>query len=190
MRDKESTTTYAQAELDRSLEREIASLWQSDEVSRMKPTPQNEAERGTLVVETVLWEALPLYLRKLNSTMESTLGKSLPLTSTPIIVSSWMGGDRDGNGFVTPEVTREVCLKQRAQAAGLLRRDLSRLERELSIVECSDELRAIVGEDAREPYRAMLRPVRFDNSSSWAMAWCISLSCVQCAHSFLFSFGR
>jgi phosphoenolpyruvate carboxylase len=160
LREKKRTTSYAQTELDRALQREIASLWQSDEVSRSKPTPQNEAERGTLVVETVLWEALPSYLRKLSATMEATIGKSLPLTAEPLVFSSWMGGDRDGNPNVTPETTRIVCLKQRAQAAGLLARDLKRLQRELSIVECSDEFKAVVGDGAREPYRALLRPVR------------------------------
>jgi phosphoenolpyruvate carboxylase len=170
LRAKKLTTSYAQTELDRALEREIASLWQSDEVSRQKPSPQIEAERGTLVVETVLWEALPSYLRKLNATMESTIGKSLPLTAAPLIFSSWMGGDRDGNPNVTPETTREVCFKQRAQAAGLLERDLSRLERELSIVECSDELRAATGEETREPYREFLRPMikKLQNTQRWA----------------------
>lgn len=158
MREKSESTEYAQAELDLALYREISSLWQSDEVSRAKPTPQMEAERGTLVVENVLWEALPSYLRKLSSTMEATIGKSLPLDAAPILFSSWMGGDRDGNPNVTPSVTREVILKQRAQAAGLYARDLRRLERELSIQECTDELRAKVG-DAPEPYRAYIWPV-------------------------------
>ena len=152
-------TGFAQRELDRAMAREIASIWQSDEVSRAKPTPQNEADRGTLVIETVLWEALPNFLRKLNSMTESTLGKSLPLDAVPIKFSSWMGGDRDGNPNVTPEVTREVLLKQRAQAAGLFYNDLSRLHSELSIMECSDEIRAVVG-DAKEPYRALLSKVR------------------------------
>jgi phosphoenolpyruvate carboxylase len=144
--------------LDLDLQREISSLWQSDEVSRTKPTPQMEAERGTLVVENVLWEALPSYFRKLSATMEATIGKKLPLDAAPVIFSSWMGGDRDGNPNVTAAVTREVILKKRSQAAGLYARDLKRLERELTIQECSDELRAVVG-DASEPYRAMIWPV-------------------------------
>ena len=90
----------------------------------------------------------------------STLGKSVPLDATPVIFSSWMGGDRDGDPNVTPEVTREVILKQRAQAAGLLSRDLARLKNELSIMECSNEFRTVVGEDAHEPYRALLDKVR------------------------------
>jgi phosphoenolpyruvate carboxylase len=53
------STGYAQSELDKAMKREIASTWQTDEVAREKPTPQNEAERGTLVVETVLWRPFP-----------------------------------------------------------------------------------------------------------------------------------
>lgn len=187
-----SSPSYKQSELDRALQREIASLWQSDEVSRQKPTPQNEAERGTLVVESVLWEALPSFLRKLNATLESTLGpdKTLPLSSAPIIFSSWMGGDRDGNPNVTPETTREVCLKQRAQAAGLLSRDLSRLERELSITECSDEMRSVVGEDAREPYRSILQPVRKRHIIIWSSSTLFFSRFGGTALCFLFCFGK
>jgi phosphoenolpyruvate carboxylase len=155
---------YAQSELDRSLKREIASTWQTDEVAREKPTPQNEAERGTLVVETVLWEALPAFLRRLNSVTTKTIAKSLPLDASPVIFSSWMGGDRDGNPNVTPDVTREVCLKKRAQAAGLIKRDLIRLKSELSIMDCSLELKDIaldLGGDVStmEPYRTVLSKV-------------------------------
>lgn len=152
------TTPYQQAQLDDALNREIASIWQSDEVSRKKPRPQDEAERGTLVVETVLWEAVPEFFRKLDATMKASLGKGLPLEAAPIKFSSWMGGDRDGNPNVTPDVTREVCLMKRLKAATLFSKDIERLANELSITNCSDEMRAVVG-DAREPYRAYLTTV-------------------------------
>ena len=93
---------YAQSELDRALQREISLTWQTDEVAREKPTPQDEAERGTIVVETVLWEALPAFLRRLNFVTEKTIGKSLPLTASPVIFSSWMGGDRYVRKFGLP----------------------------------------------------------------------------------------
>lgn len=152
------TTTYQQAQLNDALNREIASIWQSDEVSRKKPTPQDEAERGTLVVETVLWEAVPSFLRKLDATMEAYLGKGLPLKSAPIRFSSWMGGDRDGNPNVTADVTREVCLRKRLKGASLFAKDIKTLANALSITNCSEEMRAVVG-DAREPYRAYLATV-------------------------------
>ena len=158
---------YIEKELDNSLEREIVSLWQSDEVSRVKPTPENEAERGTLVVETVLWDALPSFLRKLNFTLKEKIGRALPLESAPIIYSSWMGGDRDGNPNVLPTTTRTVCYTKRSKAAELFARDLQNLHKELSITNSSDDFKAAlmdkldVKEDElpREPYRAFLKPV-------------------------------
>lgn len=153
-------TPYEQQELNHAMEREIASIWQSDEVAREKPTPQDEAERGTLVVETVLWTAVPSFLRKLDSTMKAHLGKRLPLDAVPIKFASWMGGDRDGNSFVTPDVTREVCLMKRMKAAKLFQSDLKRLRNDLSIVHCSREMSDIVGDGVREPYREFLDKVR------------------------------
>lgn len=147
--------SFVRQQLNDALFREISAIWQSDEVSRLKPTPQFEAERGTLVVETVLWEAVPQFLRKLNSILKDSLGKELPLDAAPIKFSSWMGGDRDGNPNVTPNVTREVSSAKRAKAASLFARDLMVLKSELSITNCSEELRAVVG-NAREPYRDLL----------------------------------
>jgi phosphoenolpyruvate carboxylase len=67
-----------------------------------------------------------------------------------------MGGDRDGNPNVTPRVTYEACLLSRWIAADLYSREIDALIRELSLTECSAELRAQVG-DAPEPYRVLLR---------------------------------
>ncbi|CAJ1955521.1 unnamed protein product [Cylindrotheca closterium] len=161
--------SFLQAEYDKALWREVSSLWLSDEVSRAKPTPEDEAERGTLVIEAVLWDAVPLFLRKLNATTEEFLGKTLPLASKPIRFASWMGGDRDGNPNVKPDTTRKVCLRNRAKAASLFARDLEKLSKELSITKCSDELRGVVG-DVREPYRVFLKPMieKLHRTQAWA----------------------
>lgn len=168
-RDIGRTTPYQQDELNDALHREIASMWQSDEVSRAKPTPVDEAERGTMVVETVLWEAVPQFLRRLDATMEASLGKGLPLESAPIRFASWMGGDRDGNPNVTADVTREVCLAKRSKAASMFSKDVAKLHSELSITNCSDELRAVVG-TSPEPYRALLQPMikKLGLTKQWA----------------------
>jgi len=171
MRSSGPVSVYGESLLNDPLNREISAIWQSDEVSRRKPTPQMEAERSTLVIETVLWKAVPSFLRKLNATMKSVLGEEhgLPLDAAPIKFASWMGGDRDGNPNVTPDVTREVCLANRAKAARLFAADVKLAQSKLSITNCSEELRSIVG-DAREPYRAFFQPVieKLEMTAVWA----------------------
>eukprot|EP00978_Attheya_sp_CCMP212_P025037 scaffold79760_cov57-Attheya_sp.AAC.9 len=71
------------------LRRLVATLWSSDEIRRQKPTPQNEALGGIAVIESVLWEAVPAYLRKLDAQCYASLGRralsdSQPYASTTI----------------------------------------------------------------------------------------------------------
>jgi phosphoenolpyruvate carboxylase len=138
-------TPYEQSQLNNALYREISALWQSDEVSRIKPMPQFEAKHGELMVETVLWEAVPQFLCKLDATMKDSLRKGLPLDLAPIHFASWMGGDQDGNPNMMLDVTREVCLMKQYKAAKLFAKDIERLESELSITNCFDELQLMVG---------------------------------------------
>lgn len=115
------------------LQRIISSLWGMDEIRRTKPTPQKEAAGGLAILESVLWDAVPGYLRKLDAQCLASLGKRLPLDAVPIKFASWIGGDRDGNPNVTPRVTKEVVLHQRLRAARLLLTDLNELEAQTAI---------------------------------------------------------
>jgi phosphoenolpyruvate carboxylase len=124
---------YEQLRATYDLQRIISSAWGMDEIRRNKPTPQQEAAGGLAILETVLWQAVPNYLRKLDAQCYASLGKRLPLEVTPIKFASWIGGDRDGNPNVTPTVTREVVLHQRLRACRLYLQDLSELESQLAI---------------------------------------------------------
>jgi phosphoenolpyruvate carboxylase len=110
------------------------------------------------VIENSLWDAVPDFLRDFDTRLQVNYAISLPLDAKPVQFSSWMGGDRDGNPFVTSKVTRQVLLLARKRAAKLFAADIDRLQVELSMSACSIELRNQVG-DALEPYRALLRPL-------------------------------
>lgn len=71
-----------------------------------------------------------------------------------------MGGDRDGTPQVTTEVTREVLQLARWMACDLYLRDIERLLSRLSMSECNQELRDLVGTSSQEPYRYVLRILR------------------------------
>jgi phosphoenolpyruvate carboxylase len=67
-----------------------------------------------------------------------------------------MGGDRDGNPNTTHIVTRQVCALSRLKAAELFWAEIDELRRDLSMSKCNSALRLAAGEDAPEPYRALL----------------------------------
>ncbi len=137
----------------------IAEAWHTDEIRQQRPTAVDEARWGFAVIENSLWEALPRFLRSLDTSLDGATGNGLPLQASPIRIASWMGGDRDGNPNVTHEVTREVFMLGRWKAADLYLNDIGALRNELSMWQASDELRAVVG-DAREPYRQVLGELR------------------------------
>ena len=136
------------------LRREIATIWQTEEVRDRAVSPLDEVRSGLAVFEQTLWEALPRYMRQIDRAM----GAPLALDATPLRFGSWIGGDRDGNPNVTPEITRQAAWMARWVAADLYAREIDALRAELSIGAASDELRELVG-NAAEPYRALLRGV-------------------------------
>jgi len=141
-----------------ALRREIKSVWLTDDVIRKKPTPIEEARSGLSVIEQSLWKVIPDYCRHLDRAMQLRLGESLPLTQSPIVFSSWMGGDRDGNPYVTAEVTRDVCYLSRWMAFELYERDLKILADDLSIIVANVTLREHT-KGHREPYRAVIKEI-------------------------------
>ena len=138
----------------------ICSAWQTDEIRQNKPTPIDEAKWGFTTIEQTLWNAVPKFVRELNGMVQDQCGKNLPLTVAPVRFASWMGGDRDGNPNVTHKITQEVLWLSRWQASNLYLRDIEDLRWELSIQQCSDELKQALGKNHAEPYREYLRDTR------------------------------
>nr|WP_285229172.1 phosphoenolpyruvate carboxylase [Marinobacter sp. C7] len=169
--DHEDLMPAERDEIIARLSRLIAEAWHTDEIRHERPTAVDEAKWGFAVIENSLWQALPDFLRSLDTSLSDATGKGLPLNVSPIRIASWMGGDRDGNPNVTHEVTRTVFLLGRWMAADLFLRDIQSLRAELSMWQASDELKARVG-DAREPYRQVLAELRerLVKTRDWAEA--------------------
>ena len=157
--DHPDLTVPERAETVQELRREIAAAWETEEIRPRRPDPLDEVTSGLLIFEQTVWDALPRYLRSLDAALRRATGRPLPLDAAPIRFGSWIGGDRDGNPHVTPEVTRVACLSARWRAADLYLRDIDALRLDLSMTDATPELRERAG-GAREPYRAVLRDVR------------------------------
>ncbi|KAK4790447.1 hypothetical protein SAY86_017751 [Trapa natans] len=167
-------------ELDETLQREIQAAFRTDEIRRTPPTPQDEMRAGMSYFHETIWKGVPKFLRRVDTALKSIgINERVPYNAPLIQFSSWMGGDRDGNPRVTPEVTRDVCLLARMMAANLYFSQIEDLMFELSMWRCSDELRARADELHRsskryakhfiefwkqispnEPYRVILGDVR------------------------------
>jgi phosphoenolpyruvate carboxylase len=139
--------------------REIMAMWGTEDVRPRRPTPHQEIAGGLLIFEQTIWDALPRFLRTLDAALRRATGRPLPIDAAPIVFGSWIGGDRDGNPLITPDVTRYACQRAADVARRLYRRELDALRLELSMMDATPELRERAG-GAREPYRAVLRELR------------------------------
>lgn len=145
--------------LKRRLMQLIALAWHTNEIRTQRPTPVDEAKWGMAVIENSLWKAVPEFCRQLNFHLEKNFGVQYPVGLAPVRFSSWMGGDRDGNPFVTAETTRKVLRMNRYKAAELFLEDIKSLADELSVIHATDAFRAKYG-DHLEPYRVVVKDLR------------------------------
>jgi phosphoenolpyruvate carboxylase len=141
-------------QLQMQLAAEIESIWQTDEVRHTQPTVIDEVNNGLYYFDATLFDALPTLLEEL----ERRLGENFPEVelrdgAAPVRFGSWIGGDRDGNPFVTPEITWETLRLGQRLALRKYMTVIADLGRRLSessrFAPCSDELRASLAADAK-----------------------------------------
>ena len=99
------------ATIDRRTAELIDLIWQTDELRRARPTPVDEARSAIYYLEQISGDVFSGLGDTMASQMER-LGETLEPSAAPLRFGTWVGGDRDGNPFVTPDVTRRVLADQ------------------------------------------------------------------------------
>jgi phosphoenolpyruvate carboxylase len=98
-------------ELEAKLLAEITALWQTDDVRSARPTVRDEVRMALDYYEASLFATLPVLYNEIASALDSEYasGEKTEIAALPIVVrfGSWIGGDRDGNPFVTAATTAE-----------------------------------------------------------------------------------
>src|SRR3954470_11397610 len=113
----------------------IQELWGSDELRAVSPTVHDEVRASLIWFVTTLAAEVPEVYRDLEDALARTFpGEDAPV---PALLSfgSWIGGDRDGNPYVTPEVTGEALDLMREQALRLLEQRVELLAGRVSLSE-------------------------------------------------------
>jgi phosphoenolpyruvate carboxylase len=113
------------ARLEELLLAEITSLWQTDEVRSRRPTVYDEIMMGLDYYDVSIFATLPALYREISEALKAAYGVEIDPIDLPQVLrfGSWIGGDRDGNPFVTPQVTRDaIRLARRHVLAGYRQR--------------------------------------------------------------------
>jgi len=98
------------ARLEEQVRAEITSLWQTDEVRARRPTVYDEIKMGLDYYDVSIFATLPGLYREISEALHAAYGLELEPHELPQVLrfGSWIGGDRDGNPYVTPQVTRDA----------------------------------------------------------------------------------
>lgn len=124
---------------------EIDLLWLTGELRLEKPTVSQEVAWGLHFFEQSLFERIPELMEKLEWALEQHYPGHQFNLKPFFQFGSWIGGDRDGNPFVTNEVTRETLLRNRYMVLHHYRQQFLRMVHRLSVsenfTEITDEFR-------------------------------------------------
>ena len=173
--DRQTLTSVERLTMRREVERQVALMWQTEELRPRRPSVLDEVKSALFYVDEVLFDELP----RAYAALEAALATAYPgqtFDLPPFLrFGSWIGGDADGNPNVTPQVTTRAMLLHRGLALRRYRAAVRALAVELSqsarlapiSVELAASLRsdmaalpayatAIGDQNANEPYRRKL----------------------------------
>jgi phosphoenolpyruvate carboxylase len=175
--------------LERDLIAEITALWQTDDVRSARPTVRDEIRMALDYYESSLFDTLPVLYGEVASALAAeypakNATKSVTnICDLPLLIrfGSWIGGDRDGNPFVTPQATREALAMAHSLLVSHYRKRLQNVFEQLASstqqVAVSSELTALL-----ERYLGQLRTAgqnaleeRFPHESVRLLIACIMM---------------
>ena len=159
----------AKEHLEEEIYAEISTLWQTRELFTSKPTVLDEVKGALYYYQRSLLDAVPRLMRDMENALETYFEEDSSRNPLAPVVKfrSWIGGDRDGNPFVTPEVTTEAYRLQSELAlttyisdVDLMVQRLSQWDERITLTQAFRENVAQTVEQEGEPNRFTEAPYR------------------------------
>src|SRR5699024_3348690 len=129
-----------EANVKESLFNEVTALWHTNELRQRKPEVLDEVKNGLYYFDETLFDTLPTVFQELEMQLQEQFSDQDWNVPNFINFGSWIGGDRDGNPNVTPDITwttlnmqRELILEKYEAAAVDLMRRFSQSSERISI---------------------------------------------------------
>ena len=96
----------------RRLRYQIKTLWETDEIRRRRPSVEDEVRGGIYYFRQSLFAAVPNVYRLMERAVRRTYGEGRVSVPSFMTFGTWIGGDRDGNPYVTHDITRRALYMQ------------------------------------------------------------------------------
>ena len=123
-----------QRRAERRMIEEIDTLWRTAPLRPEKPSPVDEVRTVMAVFDETLYTAVPHVYRRVDDALQGpAAGGRAPVVRPFVRIGSWVGGDRDGNPFVTASVTRKAAKIASEHVLLGLERTTSRIGRTLTL---------------------------------------------------------
>ena len=120
--------------IERSLLEEVDTLWRTAPLRQEKPTPVDEVRSIMAVFDETLYTSIPSVYRRIDDALQGEdAGEKAPLVQPFVRLGTWVGGDRDGNPFVTASVTKKAAAIASEHVLLGLERTASRVGRALTL---------------------------------------------------------
>ncbi len=124
----------AHTEALRRLREEIDLLWRTSALRSEAMRPLDEVRSGAAVFDETLFRLAPAVYRSLDRALQGDKSGSAPPQAPAFLrFGSWIGADRDGNPFVTADVTEQTARIQADHALRALENATTRIGRSLTV---------------------------------------------------------
>jgi len=129
---RDEASPLEQEALERALEADVELLWLAAEVRAGRPSVLDEVSNALWYLEQRFTEAGARVVGELEEAYERVFGRELE-GATPFRPGSWVGGDRDGNPHVTPQVTLQAARRTSHAMLGVYKRSVEGLVHSLAL---------------------------------------------------------
>lgn len=141
----------------RQIKADLDCLWETETLRPTRPTVLDEVDRSLFVADS-LWKVVPWLMRGTRRALKLAYPDDISAFDAlcgVVRFGTWIGGDRDGNPFVTADVTRQTLVKLRRAIIDKHLAQCLALEQTLSMSEkhhpVSDGLMQMIEDAGRWP---------------------------------------
>lgn len=149
---------------EEALRAAIQILWQTRMLRSVRLTVNDEIENGLIYYSYTFLSQVPYIYAKIEDLLERRMGKDAPRVAPFLRIGSWIGGDRDGNPFVTHQVMLHAAERHSALVLDFYMQEVDKMGRTMSLAErlisISDELEQLAAASPDIPMSRIDEPYR------------------------------